>query len=156
MVRILESSGYNNNIAVKNLDEENLIGIERFVSKNLKHMLIKSVYSDMEMFQFLPGHKTLLLSLPSYVEKYEQDHLRDASNNVDALPISFIMKELVKTAITNSKRDEKHRKFSEAIEQFATYIYMMCGKACYEILSKNLPFPQANTICKFRKFLHCQ
>lgn len=82
--------------------------------------------------------------MPSYVEKYEYDTKEDRF--IEMLPISFILKLMVKVAIKNHSRDQRHNEFPVEIQHFATYIHMMSGKACYEVLCENL-LSQANTIC---------
>lgn len=158
----MKASGYNNNIALKGLNEEKIISLEKYVAKNLKHLIQNTVYADFEMgdFSFLPGHTTLLLALPDYVKRFEMNNTKNCSSsniNLDRFPLSFLMKELIRNGIDNSSkdltRDLRHRKFSPVIQSFATYVYMLCGKACYEILSQNLPIPQANTICKLNVFM---
>lgn len=146
---------------MKRLNEENIIVLEKYVSTNLKHLLENTVYSDFETdnFSFLPGHTNLLLTLPDCIRKFEMNDktrkpnvaAQNSNFNLDSLPLSFLMKELIRSGIDNSSKDARHRKFSSVIQSFATYVYMMCGKACYEILSQNLPLPQANTICKLNQ-----
>lgn len=152
LIQILNLVGYDNPIAIELLNAENIVEIEKYVAINLKHALVDSVYSNMKQFSFLPGHKAILLSLPSYVDKFDQ-FIRKNNKDcfVDTLPLSYIMKELIKTGIKNHGRDKKHNQFPVEIKHWAAYMYMMCGKACYEILCENLPLPLANTICK----LHC-
>lgn len=149
LTKILNLSGYDNLIAVKGLNKEALNEIERYMSENDTNDSLKdSIYDNKEHFCFLPGHKTILLSLPSYVERYEKCNT-ECFDYIKMHPFSFIMKELIKTAVKNHGRDQKHRQFSIEIQYWATYLYTMCGKACYEVLCANLPLPQANTIRKY-------
>lgn len=148
LTKILYLTGFDHPIAVKAIGRETIQDIEKYVSQNLKPSLVNSCYDGIEEFVFLPAHKTILLSLPDYIEKYENQSKNDDSI-IETLPVSFIMKQMIKTAFNNRDRDQKHRQFSSEIRHFATYIYTMCGKACYEVLCNNLPLPQANTVCKF-------
>lgn len=152
LIQLLYLAGYDNPIAVKGINPKNIFEMEKYISNNSEHVLANSVYAGMEKFVFLPGHKALLCGLPPYAEKYEQETNEVMQNRfVEALPVSFIMKQMIKTALKNQNKDERHRQFSTEIQHFATFIYTMCGKACYEVLCNNLPLPQANTICKSNK-----
>lgn len=109
--------------------------IEEYVSKKLKHLLVGTVYAEMEQsgekFSFLPGHNAILSSLPACVQQFEYSRSKKHSNlaiDVNSFPFSFMMKEFIRTAMENYSRDSKHQKFSSVIQHFATYIYMHCGK----------------------------
>lgn len=61
---------------------------------------------------------------------------------------SAILRELISSALTNFNRDPKGRKYSEILFDFAIYMYILAGKASYEVMCGNLPLPQVTTICK--------
>lgn len=63
--------------------------------------------------------------------------------------IPFQLQQMIRTAIKNYDRDNNHNIYSTEIQHWATYLYMMCGKATYEVLCKNLPLPQVNTVRKY-------
>lgn len=150
LIKILDLSGYNNLIAIKGLNEDAVKYIERYVAENSTNdSFINSVYANVnkDNFCLLPGHRTVLLSLSSYAEKYDECRT-ERFDFIKTFPFSFIMKQLIKTALNNHERDQKHQQFPIEIQNWATYLYTMCGKACYEVLSSNLPLPQPNTICK--------
>lgn len=156
LVKILKASGYCSNIALSGLNQDKICSLEKYVSNNLRNLLTNSVYTEDLAedgdFSFLPGHAAILLALPDCVKKFESNNTSKTPNlseYINFLPLSFLMKEMIKTAVENSSKDAKHRKFSSVIQNFSTYIYMMCGKSCYEVLCQNLPLPQANTIRKF-------
>lgn len=139
------------------MNGEKISLLEKYVSKHL-HLLKNTAYErehEIEDFSFLPGHATMLLALPDLVEEYDRANkpcTANVNSLIDSLPLSFLMKEMIRTATNNSAKDPKHRQFSKIIQNFATYLYMICGKTAYEILSQNLPIPVANTICEFYKF----
>lgn len=150
LIQILNLVGYDNPIAIKGLNTETVLEIEKYVNENLNDVLVNSIYSNMKEFSFLPGHKAILLSLPSYVDEFDRTTQKSSTDCfVDTLPLSYIMKKMIKTGMKNYDRDKKHNQFLVEIKHWATYLYMMCGKACYEILCHNLPLPQANTIRKY-------
>lgn len=72
LCQIMNLVGYDHPIAVKGLNANSILEIEKYVSENLKEELVNSIYSNMARFTFLPGHKTILLSLPSYVDEFER------------------------------------------------------------------------------------
>lgn len=148
LIQLLYLTGFDNPIAVKGISEVNINETEKYITDNLNGALANSVYDGKQTFQFLPGHKAIWLRLPTYVEKYE-NQMKNHNSFVENLPVSFIMKQMIRTALNNEHRDQQHRQFSSEIRHFSTYIYTMCGRACYEVLCHNLPLPQANTVCKF-------
>lgn len=114
-----------------------------------------SYYSDRsEPFCFLPGHRKLIIQIGKKMndfEQFEKSHRKNACNFSNA---SFIMKELINSFRQNENVPPKSHRYSEALQSFATYIYMLSGKAAYEVLCSNLPIPQACTICeKFHEFV---
>lgn len=151
-MEILQKSGYDNTISIQNLIDDRIDRVEKFVQQNLQPVLDEA-YAKMSEFRFLPGHRATLLGLPEAIKKFESRTETSAKTIINSLPLSFIMKEMIETAISNADKDPKHRRYSETIQYFASYIYMHCGKACYEILSNNLPLPQANTTCMFVRLM---
>lgn len=136
----LEKSAFDNELALSQLSAETLLEIEEYVSQESPN------------FKFLPGHRALLLSLPSKIHQYsiwKQKYTPSTTDILESPNVSFIMKELVRTSLSNCNVDPKRRRYSDSIKNFAMYLYMMCGKAAYEVLSNNLPFPQSSSICEF-------
>lgn len=94
-------------------------------------------------FKLLPGHRIIIQNIPELLDqtKSVEKSLANTSNS-----FSFVMKWLIETAERNAGREPKGRRFHETVQLFATYLYLMCGKACYETLSANIPLPQATSI----------
>lgn len=94
------------------------------------------------------------MSLPTHLSHFEHSQKSEIDINacINALPVSFIMKEMLRNAIQNSNKNAKNRRYSEKVQDFATYVYMLCGKYCYEVLSSNMPLPQADTVRKFNLY----
>lgn len=75
---------------------------------------------------------------------------------------TFILKELVRSARQNSNLPPTRYRYSEEIQWFSTYVFLLCGRSAYEFLSYNLPIPSVSTtrnhICFFfsfhRRFIH--
>lgn len=112
-------------------------------------------------FKFLPGHKALLLNLPKQVEKHinNDNQIDGGSENQENLcKFSLVLQKLIETATTNADKHANAARFSEVIKYFATYIHLICGKACYQTLCANLPIPKADTIrkcIKSNQISHC-
>lgn len=70
-----------------------------------------------------------------------------AVENHPSLPV--ILKEMIKTALRNAEYVKNHAQYSDIIRYFATYIYIIGGRSCYEVLYENLPLPSVSTVCKY-------
>lgn len=129
-------SGFDSEIALLELSPENILLVEKFQAEN---------------FMFLPGHRALLMGLPEKIKEYivwKKENKPPTFDILKSADVSFIMKELVRTALNNRNVEPKRRRYSESIRNFALYLYMMCGKAAYEVLSNNIPLPHPSTVCK--------
>lgn len=131
---ILIENGFDNDISLSQLNEDFISILEGTVSN---------------VFKFLPGHRVLLLGLSKRVEGYREWKKENKTTSIDLLNsqnVSFIFKELMKTASNNCNVEAKRRRYSDAIKNFGIYLYIMCGKQAYEVISNNLPFPHPGTI----------
>lgn len=146
LISFLKENGYDNAFALKLLTSEAVDYLEKFGLEN-------SEYSKCHN-RLLPGHRATLLALPALVEEFQSTAIREPnifhknSVEVDDPNFSFILQQLIKTAKDNANKDVNHRRFPEELKYFSMLLYMMCGKISYEIISKNLPLPQASTTCK--------
>lgn len=85
--------------------------------------------------------------------RFEQFIEENKTTTTDILELPnfpFIMKELVRKTLNNYNVEPKRRRYSDSLRNFAIYLYMMCDRQSYEILSNNIPLPHPSTICKFR------
>lgn len=145
---ILTACGYDNIISLSELDIEEISVIENYANQAGKmNSKLQCVLkrSDSEIFSFLPGHKKVLLVLSQKAKEYKN---KSKCKQWDLSNATFIMRELINSMSENSNTPANGHRYSEAIQWFATYIYMMCGKAAYEVLCNNLPLPKDSTICK--------
>lgn len=143
LVNILKQAGYNDIISIENMNNQSYEELEQFVSQNTNLFQCPSNSSSIKL---LPGDKTILRALPKYVAEFKS--VLNSANN-DVFSGSYIMKELVRTAKMNCDKTRNRNRYSDKLRDFAIYIYIMCGKACYEILSHNLTLPQPSTICRY-------
>lgn len=148
VVYILTASGFDSKFSIKNLTHESIKEIEGFFNTNyseLSNGLVGTRYENTRPFRILPGHQALIKSLPQYIEHIQEINQPPAATN----DFSYVLKLILESAENNIGREPKGRRYNESLSSYATFIYLMCGRACYEALSANLPIPQANTICEF-------
>lgn len=150
--RVLIICGYDSLFSLCELKETHIETIENYITAN--HMeTIKAFncchsnyYKNVTIFRFLSGHAAIVSAIPKYVEKYKNVH---KSSNFDPKGrYSFILEEMIRTAEANLFKDPNHASYSDTIRYFATYIFLLCGRSCYEMLRANLPLPSTKTIRK--------
>lgn len=146
LVNILKLAGYDNIISIEHINDHAIEELEEFMSQN-----VNLFQSYPNCSKILPGHKAILRALPKYAADFKKK-LKSSNESSNLFSFSFIMEELIKTAKVNCEKTPNNNKYSEKLRSFAIYIYIMCGKACYEILSHNLPLPKPATIRKFITF----
>lgn len=157
----LELAGYDSFFSVKRIDEEKIHTLEKHVQNNrgiLKALDEKDkttfLYRSQNVFNFLPGHKTILLALPELIGNMFDsiDTLcepeAETSFNLPDLN-SMILSKLIKSAIINKDRSKNAYQYDEIIKDFSTYIFLLCGRTCYETLNKNLPIPSTKSIREY-------
>lgn len=147
VVQILKSTGYDNSAALAGIDDKEIKSIEEYVNKNLQSLAEK--YTTVKPFAFLPGHRKLLITLGKKAEMYKPL----VKPSIHKKNQSFLMKELIESDQQNGNRASTARRYSNKLKEFSSYIYMMGGKASYEILSANLSLPQAATVCEYTFYI---
>lgn len=149
--KILDYCAFDTLLSIELLNDEHIKNIEEYVSKERKILYELTCdhgreYQKHPLFKFLPGHRILLIDLPTHVKM-----LREKNTEITGIHdsrFSVVLNELVNTATSNSKVDKHHARYSEELRYVATYTYLQGGKSCYEFLNRNLPFPSTKTICK--------
>lgn len=153
---VLNLCGYDTFLSLSGMDQSSIVAIEECITSNFRNQILqlscchgefyRSQMSLQIQFKFLPGHVTLLLALSRYVEEYRaiyQKKVIDLSERY-----SFILNELIKTAEDNQFKSIHKSSYPDSIRFFAMYIYLLCGRNCYNMLNANLPMPSCSTICK--------
>lgn len=151
LVKILKVCGFTSKAVLKHIDTETVNILEKFCNQNrefVKSALIGSLYENMQPFQFVPGHRILLLNMPKYVVSNQSIDTRAVSDD-SMVTYSTIMKSLIENAKKNLDRSDTGNRYNSISKAYATYLYLMAGKACYECLCANLPLPKADTVCKY-------
>lgn len=146
IVKILKRSGFDTIFSISSINESAIAEIEQYASED-KTVLKNTSYEHTDNFMFKPGHKLSILNLSNHIKSLSEKK-SDEKEQYDSFDFSFILRTLIDTAQNNSMRHPKGYRYNEVVRYFATYVYLLCGKACYETLSSNLPIPQASTICK--------
>lgn len=176
---MLSQTGYDCLLSVKEISSDSIIRLEDFIQKNRNRLMSKimieldnigdnddslNAYKDQEVFQFLPGHKSTLLSLPEIIERLQSQAVDSAGNSAPQSAseennrmmasecpkkYSVILTELINTARNNMNKSKHANKYCDIVKYFAAYIFLLCGRICYETLCKNLPIPSTKTICKY-------
>lgn len=110
-----------------------------------------NLYGALKRFQLLPGHRALFLSWCE-IQRQSLDQIEHAENSRESLlnnpAFSIILVEIIRSALNNHTKSPNARRFSKLLMNFCIYLYIMAGKACYELISANLPIPKAKTIRK--------
>lgn len=168
---ILSHSGYDNITSLNNISLES---IEKYINEHGRDLIRNldcchhEFYKKQISFKFLPGHSDFLLNLSKHVSKCMSHHAEACAKsapkqngsfnkstgalklaekfNKEKSGFSIILKELILTALQNENCNRPS--YSDIIRYFATYIYLVGGRSCYEVLCQNLPLPSRSTICK--------
>lgn len=147
--KLLAVSGYDTFGSLRNITEESLEEIENHINTNSRTTIEalccchSEYYKSQEKFKFIPGHRCLIISLSKLnYSAYESHYMVQNSQK-----FSYFLKELINAA---TMIEEKCSKYSDLIRWFATYIFLLCGRSCYEVLNHNLPLPSTRTVRKYR------
>lgn len=158
--KILNLAAYDNINSLKCLDKERISEIEQYVSDYGLSVIDKldcchsDKYKNKKQFKFLPGHRSILLTIPNHAQRFSDIFISQKPvQNIESLSaknneVSTILAELNATAQANSKKSKNQASYSDTNRYFSTYVYLNCGRSCYETLHRNLPIPSAKTICK--------
>lgn len=108
------------------------------------------LYEEQENFKFLLGHRAMILK---WCEgKNPKQSTSNDSFQINNPAFSPVMREIIRASLLNHNKHPNTRRFSELLMNFSIYIYIMAGKACYEIISANIVLPKAQTIGKYSDY----
>lgn len=145
--QILELSGFETESSLMFklfIDSQTIEEIEQFANEN-KVILQNTAYEKVCHFKFKPGHKCILLQLPNQIKILGESQISLPTKMND---FSQILKTFIETAETNFGKPPNGFRYNDINRNFSTFVYLLCGNACYETLSRNLPIPTAHTIRK--------
>lgn len=165
---LLSVGGYDSLLAIKTIDNEKLNILQKYLQNLIKsdHQLLAKldksdktslVYSSQNSFTFLPGHASIILALPHYIAQSISNSI-DFGNEIDLCeePDEFspLLSKLIESARKNRNENKNANRYEDTIKDFSTYIFLLCGRTCYETLHRNLPIPSIKTICKYKEGKH--
>lgn len=169
---LLWKTGYDSLLSIKGISNEEIQQLEQYVQRKrdqtISEVFIElneiigddnsiSEYKEQEVFEFLPGHRTILMSLQKNIDRMQSQALKHTTQLIDGThsnselevrKYSVILTELLKSANQNFNKSKYAYQYNDVIKYFSTYIFLLCGRTCYETLNKNLPIPSTKTICK--------
>lgn len=150
---VLINSGYDNIPSLMCIDNEQLTNLEKHVEENrwLTEELTcehSKSYGKSTKFQFLPGHRVTLLDWCRNGLTYNTPANKTHAFTVEDSAFSPILREIIANALSNHEKPPNSHRFSQLLMDFSIYMYIMAGRACYEILCANLPLPKSGTVGK--------
>lgn len=163
--QILSCCGYNHPLSFEKFSNESLSQVEDHMRKSPQntikrfdctlHGCLIAHYKDQKLFKLLPGHRILITSIVKCIDQYHQKISQENSHAVlceiikKHAYLSVVMKELIQGAMKNEQLSKNQAQYSDITRHFATYVFILCGRSCYEVLNKNLPFPSTSTVCMY-------
>lgn len=156
---ILSACGYDTFSSLKFITEDSVNEIEDHINTWSRNTIdaLNCCYSEhykrIGEFNLLPGHKNLIISLSkfNYVANEVIHSVHDS--HMDSQELSCVLTELLNAA--NQAANNSNQKcslYTDTLRWFATYIFLLCGRSCYEVLNHNLPLPSTKTVCKFNLY----
>lgn len=167
---LLYVSGYDTLISIKQLTSTKIANLEQWINKSLhegysglvkifennaynESVLYKDIIKRKGNFEFLPGHRDILSSLPKMITDMQAGNTADGTQRIiqenDVSKYSVILTKLIESANKNFNKSKYAYQYNDTLKYFATYVFLLCGRMCYETLSKNLPIPSTKTIRKY-------
>lgn len=147
--KMIIASGYDCELALRILSPNDIAVIEEFIQTK-RELLLGTRYESMATFKFLPGHKQIILNIPTYIDQYRAKSVNEISKSLsDFTQLPTVLKSLVEVIEQNNGKHPKAFRYTETIRYFAIYIFLMCGRSCYDTLCANLPIPKSDTIGKY-------
>lgn len=143
---ILSVCGYDTIASLRSLNGQSVLEIQRQVRLYFQSTIQdlscchSNFYKQQLEFEFLPGHRDFILAIPEYLKPIPTAQTAYNSS------FSTIMKAMIDTAENNLDKDKNHAQYNEIVRYFATYIFLSCGRSCYEVLNQNMPFPSTKTV----------
>lgn len=156
--KFLCSCGYDTSMSIQSISQDSIAFIENHINSYGRQVIQQldcchsEFYKKQDTFYLLPGHRDLLIGLAKFLAKSDinamSDHVVNIHLELERPAFSRIMKELIKTALVNEHNGKNNSKYTDIIRNFATYIFLLSGRSCYQVLYENLPLPSVETVCK--------
>lgn len=145
---LLSSTGYDNGISLKYIDEEKVKNLEKFIANHRINVLntLTCCYKEGTNFKFLPGHQCLILALAEILKS--NPPIADQNFDEDIFHSNDLMSLLVKAAKNNFGKPNNQNQYDRDLFHFSVYLFLVGGKSCYQSLQANLPMPSVSSIYK--------
>lgn len=156
--KILSWCAYDTIASLRNISCESISQIQRQVNvyfrSNIQELTCcySNVYKNQSEFELLPGHRDLILALPKYLSASITGNIQH--NSTQNPTFSTVLNSMIETALQNANKSKHGARYDDIIRFFSTYIFLLCGRSCYEVLNHNLPLPSTRTICKYQIYFH--
>lgn len=160
----LIKSGYADFFSLETINENSLAEIEQYISQEGAQFWDSNAssssstvcnhvgtYKNQDNFEFLPGHRRCILNWCSNLRLREKQ-ITDPSIetfSTDHPAFKPVLREIVSSALGNQMKTSNRNRYSDIVHDFGTYIYMLGGKKCYEIMSANIQIPALTTIREY-------
>lgn len=144
-------SGYNHEFALETFKDDDIKKVEKFINQN-KHFLKKTVYENIPEFEFLPGHRAVLLDIPNKIKQYNkskeekaEEKKKQAEEEI-AVKTAELKKSLVKKVKNYTDKIEFETKVDETniIESTQVGTLLQCRLKCSDC--------EKTFLCSFRKY----
>lgn len=153
---LLTECGFSSLLSISQINDSKIVEIEDFVDKNRDiveklECCYAETYKSLRKFRFLPAHRLLILHIA--VKYNHEPSSTSSSARSDPTGYSFFLQKLIESAEENSGIPKNRYRYDKDLQLFSTYIFLSCGRSCYETLSSNLSIPPKTTVCKFQSIL---
>lgn len=89
------------------------------------------------------GHRAVILD---WCQNKLNEQPSDDTFSIKDVSFSPILREMIISASSNYHKTPNAHRFSKLLMDFSVYMYIMAGKATYDILCANLPLPKSGTV----------
>lgn len=63
------------------------------------------------------------------------------------LPV--VLQAMIQSYQQNARNDKFHAQYNDLIRYFATYVFLLAGRSCYEFLKSNIALPSTKTVREY-------
>lgn len=159
--KFLNICGFDTILSLRNITNNTILEIENHIQNYGKSSIqnldccYSEFYRSIPEFKFLPGHKAFLLEISKCLsmKTVDRETRNENASSVFDSGFTLVLEKLIETAKANHVVDKNHHTFIDIIRFFATYVFLICGRSCYEVLYRNLPLPSVSTVCEYHSII---
>lgn len=152
--KFLCANGYDDALSLKLITNDGLNESENYIDANRESFLNSlsckhaKIYKEQKVFKILGGHRYVALKWSAQISSDEKTKEEEQKFTIKHPAFSPILRDIISSALYNYNREPQGRAYSDLLWDFSKYIFILGGKASYEIISSNVPLPKAGTMCK--------